>query len=196
MGKAEKTRQFIIEQAATLFNQKEIAGTSIDDVLKVTKVAKGCLYGHFENKEALALAMVDYLLARITNRTAVAMSAEPSAKGKLMAMLSLYKTPNSPLLNGGCPILNFGVESDDTNPVIKQKVKTVIQDSIRNITLIIKSGIKEKEFSADFNAEEFALKMFTLIEGGMLISRVTDTNKHMNMMLDMLKSEISGYALN
>jgi len=195
MGKAEKTRQFIIEEAAALFNQKGIAGTSIDDVLKATKVAKGCLYGHFENKEALALAMVDYLLQKIVDRTALAVKAQATAKGKLFAMLDLYRTPNS-LVSGGCPILNFGVESDDTNPVVKQRVKMVIQDSIKNITVIIKSGIKGKEFSEKFNAEEFALKMFTLIEGGMLVSRVTETTKHMNMMLDMLKSEITSYSLN
>jgi len=45
--KAERTRQFIIEQAAPLFNERGVAGVSIDDVLKVTRVAKGCLYGHF-----------------------------------------------------------------------------------------------------------------------------------------------------
>jgi len=195
MGKAEKTRQFIIEQAATLFNQKGIAGTSIDDVLKVTKVAKGCLYGHFENKEALSFAMVDYLLDKIRNRTNAAINNASSAHDKLIAVLDLYRTPNTPLVNGGCPILNFGVESDDTNPIIKQKVKNVIQESIKTFSLVIKQGIKDKEFSSDFDADEFALKMFTLIEGGMMISRVTESNKHMNTMLSMLKTEIETYRL-
>ena len=39
MSKAEKTKQMIIEQAAVIFNEKGVAGTSIDDILKASKVA-------------------------------------------------------------------------------------------------------------------------------------------------------------
>ena len=62
MTKAEKTRQFIIEQTAPIFNTKGVAATSINDIMEATKLAKGSLYVHFENKEELSYYAVDYNL--------------------------------------------------------------------------------------------------------------------------------------
>ena len=64
-GKAERTKQFIIEQSAPIFNAKGIAGTTIDDILAATKMAKGGIYGNFENKEAISIASVDFLFGKM-----------------------------------------------------------------------------------------------------------------------------------
>jgi TetR/AcrR family transcriptional repressor of nem operon len=47
MSKGENTRQFIIEKAALIMNQKGIAGTSISDIMEATKLAKGGIYRRF-----------------------------------------------------------------------------------------------------------------------------------------------------
>jgi len=193
--KAERTRQFIIEQAAPLFNEKGVAGVSIDDVLKATKVAKGCLYGHFENKEELSHAMADYLLDKIAGHIEAAVAKETSAKRKLFAFMDVYKTPLNPVVEGGCPVLNIGVEADDTDPVIRQKVKSVIQRGVKDLSDIIRRGILEKEFRADLNAEEFGLKMFALVEGGMMVCRVLGSNKPMQTLIGSLKQEIESYSV-
>jgi len=195
MTKAERTKQFIIEQAAPLFNEKGIAGTSIDDVLKATNLAKGCLYSHFENKEALSHAAVDYLMQKMCNRTSALVAEAGTAKEKLYAVMDTYKTPLTPIVSGGCPVLNFGVESDDTCPVIQQKIKMAVTKSIQLITGIIKQGIADKEFAKDFNADEFALKMFTLLEGGVLICRVANSNAQMKTLISSLKNEIDSYRI-
>ena len=195
LTKAEKTRQMIIETAAPLLNEKGIAGTSIDDILRVTKVAKGCLYSHFENKETLSYAMVDYLLQKVSLYIFEKLAKEKTGKMKLVAFMNIYKNPLNPPIDGGCPILNFATETDDTNPVIRQKVKVIIQKSIQLIADIVNKGIAEKEFSADFNAGEFALKMFALLEGGMMICRAANSNKQMNSIIDMLQQEIESYQV-
>lgn len=46
LRKAEKTKQFILETASPIYNEKGISGVSIDDVLESTKLTKGCIYGH------------------------------------------------------------------------------------------------------------------------------------------------------
>jgi len=45
MTKSERTRQFIIETSAPIFNTKGIAATAYSDVMQATKMAKGGLYG-------------------------------------------------------------------------------------------------------------------------------------------------------
>jgi len=195
MTKAEKTKQFIIEKAAPIFNEKGIAGTSIDDVLKATKLAKGCLYNHFESKEALSHAAVDYLMQKICGKTQALVGTANTAKEKLFVVLDSYKTPLSPTVAGGCPVLNFAVESDDGCPVIKDKIKTAIQNSIQLISGIIKEGKANKEFSKDFDADEFALKMFSTLEGGMIVCRISNSNTPMKTLITSLKNEIESYTV-
>lgn len=190
MGKAERTRQFIIETAAPIFNEKGIAGTTIDDVLSATKMAKGGLYGHFDSKEEIALTMVDFLFGKLSDKVILEINKEKTAKAKLFAFMNVYKNPLASYIEGGCPILNFGVESDDTNPVIKKKVKNMIEGTREMLAEIIKSGIANNEFSKTLNPEDFALKVFTTLEGGMMVSRVTSSNKPMNDLIRMLKKDL------
>lgn len=196
MGKAERTRQMIIETAATIFNKKGVAGTSIDDVLHATKVAKGCLYGHFESKDALAHATVDHLMEKIAKKAGSLIEGQETAKLKLFAFMELYKNPLEPFIDGGCPILNFGVESDDTDSVIKRKVRSVVGMTTSVLSDIIKEGIIKGELSPEIDAEKYPVKILATLEGGMLISRVIESNSGMDVVMAMLKTEIEHYEKN
>ncbi len=194
MNKAARTRQFIIEQAATIFNEKGVAGTTIDDILTAARVAKGCLYGHFETKEQLAYEAVDFLLGKLSAKAGSFLISDKTSVKKLLAFVDLYKNPLSPFIRGGCPLLNFGVESDDTNDIIREKIKAVIVQTQRLLTAIIKEGIKNSELSAEMNAKTFPVKMIALLEGGTMMARTLNENRPMYDINQMLKQEINSYA--
>src|ERR1700753_465240 len=90
MTKAERTRQFIIEKAAPIFNQKGIAGTSMSDIMEATKLAKGGLYGHFDSKEALCLEVFTYLTTLTHDAVTRIISEKATAKEKLTVLLDYY----------------------------------------------------------------------------------------------------------
>ncbi len=190
MTKAERTRELIITKAAPLFNTKGVAGTSMNDILEVTKLAKGSLYVHFEDKEDLAHAVVDYHLERLGKTVESTLSKAASAHEKLLAYIDLFMDPVNPLLVGGCPMLNFGMESDDTDQVIRKKICLFMDNGVKMICSIIKSGKDKGEFSTDWDAKEFAVKMFATIEGGIMMSRVAGDNKTMKVIARGLKKEI------
>ena len=195
MGKAERTRQFIIEQAAPIFNAKGIAGTTIDDILAATKMAKGGLYGHFESKEEIAIVMVDYLLNKLGDKIASVITKEKTAIKKIFAFIDLYKDPIKSYIDGGCPVLNFGVETDDTNPVIKQKVKAAIEGGQQILTDIINQGVANNELSAGIKADDMSVKIFATLEGGMVMSRVTGNAKYMQVLIATLKTDLNSYVI-
>jgi len=190
MTKAERTRQFIIETAAPIFNKKGIAGTAISDIMEATKLAKGGVYGNFESKDEICLEAFNYLTKNLATAINKSMDGKASSKEKLFALLDYYAGRLAAKNTGGCPILNFGTEADDTNPVIKQKVNEAIKASQARIANVVRTGIEAGEFKADFDADLFAVKMFTMIEGAILISRVQSSNSHMMLVVDMLKKEI------
>nr|WP_162427189.1 TetR/AcrR family transcriptional regulator [Pontibacter pudoricolor] len=115
--KAERTRQYIIEQAAHLFNQRGYSGTSLQDIMAATGLTKGGIYGHFESKEEIALAAFNYASGIILQLLSQTVNAHQTAVAKLEALLDFYKKYLiSPPITGGCPVLNTSVEADDTNP--------------------------------------------------------------------------------
>jgi TetR/AcrR family transcriptional regulator, transcriptional repressor for nem operon len=193
-GKAERTKQFIIEQSAPIFNSKGIAGTTIDDILAATKMAKGGIYGNFENKEAISIASVDFLFGKMSAKAYSVMSKEKTAVKKLWAFIDLRENPLVPFIEGGCPILNFGVDSDNTNPTVKRKVKAMIEGSMASFIEILKQGIVNGELSDKLNPEEYCLKVLIMLEGATLVSRVTDTVKPMHTVIKMLKAELKSFT--
>ncbi|MGW9176461.1 ScbR family autoregulator-binding transcription factor [Streptomyces decoyicus] len=57
--RAETTRRFLLEAAATLFDEKGYAGTSISDISAHSGRTSGAIYFHYASKEKLALAIVE-----------------------------------------------------------------------------------------------------------------------------------------
>jgi len=190
MNKAERTRQFIIEQSAPIFNKKGLAATAMSDVMEATKMAKGGLYGHFESKEDLSRAVVDYNLSMLIMKVGQAIGSVHTAKDKLLAFLEVFATPMQFPLEGGCPMVNFGSEADDTNPAVRRQVRETILSAQKRIAGIIENGIANGELKASFDAKTFSIKMMTMIEGGTLIGRVLETNSQMKVIVDILKKEI------
>jgi len=190
MTKAERTKQFIIEQSAPLFNTKGVAGTAMSDIMEATKMAKGGLYGHFESKDALSHAVVDHCLSTLGQKITLQLNKHKSAKNKLFAYLDFLSKTDNPPLQGGCPMINFGTEADDTNPVIKQKVKQGMYWSQNLIAGIIEHGLASGELKAGWDAKKYAMKIFALMEGGILIARVMGNNTQLNIIVKMLKAEI------
>ncbi|SHN30522.1 TetR/AcrR family transcriptional regulator [Chitinophaga sp. CF418] len=196
MKKSERTRQLIIEQAADLFNEKGIAGTSIDEILQAAKVAKGCLYGHFQSKDELAYASAEYLLDKLTTHRNRLMQEQKTSIGKLTAFAELNTNPlDGSFIHGGCPILNFAVDSDDTNPAIREKVRSVVSQTVKMLAGIIKEGVKTGELSPSINADEIAVKMFATLEGAIMMSRVIGSPLPMKTAVKAMKKELSAYSL-
>jgi TetR/AcrR family transcriptional repressor of nem operon len=190
MTKAEKTRQFIIERSAELFNTKGIAGTAMSDIMEATRLAKGSLYVHFENKEDLAFCAVDYNLNRLAEKTVEEMSKHSGSKDKLMAGFRFLSDTSNPPVTGGCPMLNFGMEADDTDPMIRQRVNKAVGNTIRLISSVIEAGIKNKEFKENIDAKRIATKIFAMLEGGIMMSKISGNGKQLNTVVEMIGEEL------
>lgn len=195
LTKAERTKQFILETAAPIFNQKGISGANIDDVLAATKLTKGCLYGHFEGKEDLALQVVDHMLNTNGEKMLSTISKGKTAKAKVFAFLDFYKDPINTYLKGGCPVFNIAVESDDNFPVVKEKIAEVIRRGQEIFVGILNEGIKDGEFSDKLDPAVYAFKAVAAVEGGVVMCRSMNTAKPMQGLIKSLKAELGSYAL-
>lgn len=187
MTKAERTRQFIIERSAPIFNTKGIAATAMSDIMDATKLSKGGLYVHFDNKEDLASEVVDYNIDQLGQKVMTAIGKYRDAKEKLFAYFDVFLDHLHPPVTGGCPMMNFGTEADDTNEAVRMKVNKALDMSQKLIADIIHKGIAEGIFDAQWNYKEFATMAFAMIEGGVLMTRVSGNNGRMKVINRNLK---------
>ncbi|PTS94642.1 TetR/AcrR family transcriptional regulator, partial [Flavobacterium sp. HMWF030] len=178
-----------------LYNEKGISGVNIDDVLEATKLTKGCLYGHFENKDDLSEQVIDLALKKVSEKIREAVAKGKTPKGKLIAFIDFYKNPIETFISGGCPIFNTAVESDDNYPVMKKKVAKVLRIGQEELVALLQEGIQIGEFSKDLDPAVFAFKMVAAIEGGIVMCRVMETAKPMQGLLKSLKMELDQYSL-
>jgi len=192
--KAERTRQFIIEKAAPIINRKGMAGTSLSNIMDATHLAKGCLYGNFENKEEICLEAFQFLVRKFVTGAEQQMKKCSSAKDKLFAFLDYYKDDRFRTENGGCPVLNFGVEADDTNPKIREEVRQAIYGAQSTLKRLIETGIGAGEFRPDIEPETMSVKIHIMLEGAVLVSRIQGSNDVFDLVVQSIKAEINSHS--
>jgi AcrR family transcriptional regulator len=192
MSKADKTKEYIIEKTASIFNTKGYAGTSLNDLTEVTRLTKGSIYGNFKNKDEVAVEAFKYNVGLMKKLFFSEMEKEKSYRGKLLVYTRvLCSSSETKLPRGGCPILNTAIESDDTHPVLKGFAKKALLNWKNNIVEILNAGIQNGEFSSDLNTEQIAITILAQIEGAIMINKLTDNNNHIQLIMESLRDYIN-----
>lgn len=189
--KAEKTKEYIIEKAAPLFNKKGYAGTSMNDIMEATGLAKGGLYGNFKNKDEIAAAAFEYSYQRLKEDLGARVGPKKSALEKLYAILQYYRnyTVNPPI-EGGCPLMNTGLDADDSYPFLKKKAREALLEMLHTLQRILKKGIDQGEINPTIDVKKEAEIIYAQIEGGIMMAKVADDVSLLNRMLDHVKEHI------
>lgn len=191
MSKADRTRQFIIEKTAPLFNTKGYAGTSLNDMIEATGLTKGSIYGNFAGKDEVALAAFDHNIQKVTGIIRAEMDKQTTCRGRLLVYIDVYDNfLKYPFPVGGCPIMNTATEADDTHPALKDKASDVITAWKNGIIRLIEEGKKKKEFQPSVDAEQMALTIIAMIEGAILITKTTGKNSYRKQILGAVEKII------
>jgi AcrR family transcriptional regulator len=187
MSKGQATRQHIIQQAATLFNQRGYSGLSISEVMEYTGLKKGGIYRHFQSKEELALAAFDYAQKQSTNRLFEAVAEETNAVQKLLAFITTaHSLTLQPPVPGGCPILNTIVDSDDGDPALRERVVAVVTEWEQLIERVVAEGMAQGSIRLDINPQAVSTLIIANLEGGIALSQAHQSPVYLQHTVDHL----------
>src|SRR5215468_4995683 len=172
MKKGEATRREIIEKAAPIFNQKGFEGASLSDLMKATGLEKGGIYRHFESKEQLAEEAFGYAWSLAFQRRMAGLEAIPNSVDRLKQVVRNFLERREGLVPGGCPLLNTAVESDDGNPVLRNKAKRAMNGLLTRLESIVIEGKESGEIRPAMEANELAMLIVSTMEGSLMINRL------------------------
>lgn len=191
LSKAERTKQFIIEKTAPIFNAKGYVGTSMFDLTEATGLSKGSIYGNFENKDEVALAAFDHNYSLIVVYLRKQIEVQTNMIDRLLVYPKTYRIfLELPILKAGCPILNTSTEADDTHPELRKKAISALGFWKKAIEKSITTGIENNEIKASTNASAFAYLLMSLIEGAVMQAKVTGHPEALHVTMDYLENLI------
>ncbi|WP_148870996.1 TetR/AcrR family transcriptional regulator [Tenacibaculum adriaticum] len=189
MIRSEKTRNFIIEKTAKIFNKKGYTGTYLSDLTNATGLTKGSIYGNFKDKNEVAVEAYKFNYKFQTEQIISKISQEKKAIDKLIVFLNHFQKSYKQIFeNGGCVILNTAVDSDDGNELLKIEVIKSINKWQQTIVLILDEGINNKELKK-ININEFSYRMIAMIEGSILLAKTLKQPEILTKNIDYLKTE-------
>jgi TetR/AcrR family transcriptional repressor of nem operon len=175
--KGAQTRERILATAEPMILRQGFAGTSLDELLKVTGLTKGAFFHHFRDKSDFARALVErYARNDYAIFERLATEAEASSDDPLEQTLHFLKAferfiEDLPEPVAGCVFAAYTYESLQFDPTIH----SFIAQSFRRW-----SALYERKFEAvlarhrpayPVSARELAETIMAIIEGGFILSR-------------------------
>ena len=84
-ARSEATRGALVAAGRGLFGERGFAAAPLDEVVRRAGVTKGALYHHFDNKEALFLAVFEDVEAELVRGVLAAAKGSPDPRARLRA---------------------------------------------------------------------------------------------------------------
>src|SRR5262244_1923313 len=100
----QATRQRIVEAAAAAFRERGVADVGVAEIMRRAGLTHGGFYAHFDSKDDLLAAALDYAATQVTSMLETAVKNRPGPDQLLNVALA-YLSPrhlNHP--GEGCPV--------------------------------------------------------------------------------------------
>jgi TetR/AcrR family transcriptional repressor of nem operon len=178
--KGEETREHILATAESIILERGYAGTSIEDIIQAAGITKGGFFYHFDGKNDLARKlMLRYLdqdekfFNGLVER-ASSLTEDPLQQYLIFLKLLAEAMGDLPGTHPGCLVASFTYEArqfdDDVQALNAEGVR-----SWRRIFLSLLERAAEKHPPAvERPLEEMADMLTSVIEGGIVLSKVLD----------------------
>jgi TetR/AcrR family transcriptional repressor of nem operon len=171
MRKGEHTRQEIIRKAAPIFNQRGYDGAALSDLMRATGLEKGGIYRHFSSKEALAAEAFDYAWRETLDARIHDLDTISNTVDRLKQLVANFVERRG-IIPGGCPLLNTAIDTDDGNPVLRERARKALRGWRNYVISMINAGIKAREIRSRVDAKKLATLVISSLEGAIMVYRL------------------------
>jgi AcrR family transcriptional regulator len=129
MGKGEKTRAVIVDEALSQAVLVGLDGLSLGTLARSLGLSKSGLYAHFKSKEALQLAVLEAAIERFKTYVIAPGLAFAPGSARLRTLFVRYLNwIEGKHSAGGCPFTVFAQEFDDKPGAVRELLAALQQE--------------------------------------------------------------------
>jgi AcrR family transcriptional regulator len=165
--KSEITKQHIVQEAFNLFYQNGFKATSINDIMKATKMTKGAFYHHYKNKHQLGLDVIELKIQKRVYSGMILPLNEPGNAMEILESTFLNRIKSFPFFDKqhGCPMNNFINEIGNYESSYQLALKTIVEKWKKALIDLIEKGKSQNEIKKDIPSEAVAIYLISAFEG-------------------------------
>jgi TetR/AcrR family transcriptional repressor of nem operon len=193
-ARGAKTRARIVDAAANLMYVRGVGATSIDDVLAASAASKSQLYQHFDSKDDLVRAVVDYEGERVIAR-------ERDALGNVSTLRGLYRwrdalIQRNALRHGahGCALGSLAAEVADHDDLARAALVHLFAAWQELLGDVLRRMQKAGDLPADAEVDKLAVGLMGALQGGYMLAQTARDVAPMATSLDMALARIEDLA--
>jgi TetR/AcrR family transcriptional regulator, lmrAB and yxaGH operons repressor len=188
MPRPDRSRAALIDNAATLFRRQGYAATGLNQILDEAGVKAGSLYHHFpQGKQELAAAVVDIAGAGIEQLLRRFLATDRSVADIVDRWIDLLVAGLAGDHRDGCPIEPIATESVNASPL----VRAASARAFKSWCVAVEKRLRSDGWSAA-DAEQVAIAVISLIEGALILSRISGDAAALNAAKPAARSLLRG----
>ena len=177
----QRTRDRLLQAGFREVYRSGFQSASIDTILAATNVTKGALYYHFDSKEDLGHAIVEEIIANLTQDKWLA----PLRRGKnpVDTLIEIVEaTSVRPQdVNGGCPLVNLAQEMSPLDEEFRKQLENIFRAWQDGIAMALRRGQSQGTVRRDLVVEETAGFLIAMYEGYTLLAKNAQDAKVWNV---------------
>jgi len=163
----ERTRERLLQAAFREVYRYGFQSAGIDTILAATNVTKGALYYHFESKEALGYAIIEEIVAKLTNDRWMLPLQRSKDRDPIDALIGIVRAiPHQPRdVKGGCPLVNLAQEMSELDEQFRKRLESIFHAWQEGIAMALRRGQDRGTVRRDLVPEEAASFLIAMVEG-------------------------------
>jgi AcrR family transcriptional regulator len=188
MGKGEETKRAILQRGLDMASQVGLEKVTIGSLAAAMDMSKSGLFAHFQSKENLQIAILDYAARVFSEDVIIPALAKDAGTPRIKALVNNW-VEWSDNLTGGCIFVTASADYSDRPGKVRECLLRQQEDWIDCLCRIAESAIKVGDFREGIECEQFAFDLYSLLLGFHLYDKLLDdseTRKRRDIALDRL----------
>jgi TetR/AcrR family transcriptional regulator, transcriptional repressor for nem operon len=185
-------RTRLLDAAVDVIRTKGFAATSIDDLCGAAGVTKGSFFHHFENKEALGVAVANHWAETTSTFFAAAPYHAPQDPlDRVLAYVAFRKSIiTGELAQVTCLVGTLVQEVFASSPAVRDACAASIFGHAATLTADIAAAKRARSITADWTPESLARHTQTVIQGAFVLAKAANNIALARESLDHLEQYI------
>ncbi len=185
----QDVRGRLLEAGVETFSKSGFNGCSVQDITEAAGVPKGSFYNHFESKEALGAAALEYYWADGGACDQLKALNQPGTSPR-ERLRSYFEQAAAEMARrgytGGCLAGNLAAEQSDHSPLIAAQLSSIFANWTRRLAECIGEAQAAGEIQSVADPGLLATFVLNAWEGAMLRARIERGDRPLRQFIDIL----------